>query len=58
VFLQIGAADPAPHIGGQVGYDVVDRLGHGREGVVGAEQHMIAAEHINGVLERPTVVSQ
>jgi len=58
VFLQIGAADSAMQLGGQGRDDVVERLGHRGEGVVGSEDDMIAAEDIDRRVQGPTVVSQ
>ena len=58
MFLQIGAADPATQVRGQVGHDVVDGLGHRREGVVGSEDNVVAAEDLNRCVQRPTVVCQ
>jgi hypothetical protein len=58
VFLQIGAADPAAQISGQVGHDGVDGLGHRREGVVGREDDVILAEDLERSVQRQTAVCQ
>ena len=58
MFLQIGAADSAMQVGGQGGDDVVERLGHRGEGIVGSEDNVIAAEDLDRRVQRPTVVCQ
>jgi hypothetical protein len=45
-------------VGGQVGHDVVDGLGHRREGVVGSEDDVVATEDLYRCVQRPTVVCQ
>jgi hypothetical protein len=58
VFLQICAADFLTQVGGQVGHDIVDGLGHRREGVVGSEDDVVAAEDVNDHVQRSMVVCQ
>ena len=58
MFLQIGAADSAMQVGGQGGDDVVQRLGHRGERIVGSEDDVIAAEDIDRCVQRLTVVGQ
>jgi len=58
VLLQIGAADPATQVSGQGGDDVVKRLRHRRKRVVGSEDHVVGAEHMDCCRERVMVVGQ
>jgi hypothetical protein len=58
VFLQIGAADPATQVDRQVADDVVDGLGHRREGVVGSEDDVIVAKELHRCVQHPTAVRQ
>src|SRR5829696_8615891 len=46
-FLHIFSADAVAQIGGQVGYDVLDRIGHGRKRVVGAQDDVVGAERVD-----------
>jgi hypothetical protein len=58
MLLQIGAADPATQVGGQVGDDVVEGLGHRRERVVGSEDHVVVAEDVDRRVQCRAVVRQ
>jgi hypothetical protein len=58
MFLHIGAADPALQVWGQGGDDVIDGLGHRREWVVGSEDNVVAAEHVDRCLQRVEAVCQ
>jgi hypothetical protein len=58
VFLQIGAADSVPQVGGQLTDDVVDGLRHSRERIVGAEDDVLAAEHLHRRVQRVRAVGQ
>lgn len=57
MLLQIGVADSATQVGRQVGNDVVEGVGHRREGVVGSENHVVATEDRDGLLKCEMVVS-
>jgi hypothetical protein len=56
--LQIGAVDPATQVVGQGGNDAVEGLGHRRERVVGSEDDVVAAEDVEGCMQRRAVVCQ
>ena len=58
MLLQIGAVDPATQVGGQGGDDVVEGPGHRRERIVGSEDHVVAAKHVDRRLQRRAVVRQ
>jgi hypothetical protein len=58
VSLQICARDPAMQVGGQVGNDVVEGLGHRRKGVVGSEDNVVTAEHLQRCIQRVPGVCQ
>jgi hypothetical protein len=45
-------------VGGQGGDDVVEGLGHRREGVVGSEDDVVAAKDFNRCVQRGAVVCQ
>jgi hypothetical protein len=45
-------------IGGQGGDDVVERLRHRGEGVVGSKDDVVVAEHVNRCVQRIAAVSE
>jgi hypothetical protein len=45
-------------LGGQGGNHVVEGLGHRREGVVGSEDDVVAAEDLDRCLQRSPVICQ
>jgi hypothetical protein len=58
MLLQIGAMDPAMQSCGQCGDDVIERLGHRGERVVGAKDDVVVAEDLNGGQQRLAAVGQ
>ena len=43
---------------GKIGHDVIEGLGHRREGIVGSEDDVVAAEDLNCCVQRLTVICQ